>query len=72
MTPEQLKEIDDMLGSGIAPDVVARSLGLQRRSQLIYKLLRAGRQIQTVRRLVPTGPIADVSATNDTQPKMSA
>lgn len=71
LTRIQLDEIDCKLRSGITPEAIAESMGLSY-TGFRNALLVSGRQWRTVRRLVPTGPADEPTATNAVQDMVAA
>lgn len=71
LTRTQLEDIDRQLKAGTTPETIAEGMGLSY-TGFRNALLVSGRQWQTVRRLVPTGPADDLPATNATQDLVAA
>ena len=67
MSSKDVERANELLERGVSPEEVAREFGFARRSQLVYNLMKAGRRIETTRRIVATCPTEDMSAHSASQ-----
>lgn len=57
LTPNQISEIEERLERGETPAEIAGSMGIGSQGGLIYKLLKSGKRIKTIRVLEDVLPV---------------